>query len=215
MSLYYDHGGIQIWHGDCRLVLPDILGGFELLLTDPPYGIEADRDRDCAKNGWVDYGLGGWDSIPADAALIRMVMARANKHVIWGGNYFALPPSMGWLVWDKGQRDFSLADGELAWTSENRALRIFSFSRAAALQDGRRHPTQKPLALMKWCISMFPEAKSLLDPFCGSGTSLLAAKTFGIAAVGIDSSEKCCEIAAQRLSQEVFDFASDAATAPR
>ena len=206
MTPYYEHAGITIYHGDCRQVLPQ-LGRFDLLLTDPPYGINADRDRDCAKNGWVDYGIGGWDSRPSDEALIQIVRDASDHAVIWGGNYFQLPPSMGWLVWDKGQRNFSLADGELAWTSENRAMRIFSYARALALQDGRQHPTQKPLALMKWCLSLFPSTRTLADPFCGSGTTLVAAKDMGISAVGIDSSEKCCEIAANRLSQEVMAFA--------
>lgn len=206
MRPYYEHAGITIYHGDCREILPDILGGFDLLLTDPAYGLNADRDRACPKNGWVDYGLGGWDSEPASDELIDIVRVRATDQVIWGGNYFRLPPSQGWLVWNKGQRDFSLADGELAWTSKNRALRIFDFSRAAALQDGKKHPTQKPIALMKWCLILFPEAMSVLDPFCGSGTTLIAAKEAHVSAVGIDNNERCREIAAKRLSQEVFDF---------
>jgi DNA modification methylase len=70
----------------------------------------------------------------------------------------------------------------------------------------RVHPTQKPIALMKWCLSMFPDAKTVLDPFCGSGTTLVAAKSMGLSAVGIEQHEPYCEIAAKRLSQEVFDF---------
>lgn len=203
---YYEHAGITIYHGDCREIMPS-LEKFDLLLTDPPYGIKADRDRNCAVNGWVDYGSTGWDSEPASEADIFLARQQTAKQVIWGGNYFSLPPSMGWLVWNKMQRDFSLADGELAWTSESRATRIFDYSRAMALQDGKKHPTQKPIALMKWCLSLFPDTKTVLDPFFGSGTTLIAAKDMRIRAVGIEIEERYCEIAAKRLSQEVFDFA--------
>jgi site-specific DNA-methyltransferase (adenine-specific) len=205
MKPYFEFGGISIYHGDSREILPK-LGRFDLLLTDPPYGINADRDRNCAKNGWVDYGSSGWDKEPVSDELLALCRSKAEASVIWGGNYFDLPISMGWLVWDKGQRDFSLADGELAWTDQNRALRIFTFSRAAALQDGRSHPTQKPLVLMKWCLTFFPLAKSVLDPFMGSGTTLRAAKDAGLTAVGIEREEKYCEIAAKRMAQEVMEF---------
>lgn len=205
MKPYYEHAGITIYHGDCREILPQ-LGTFDLLLTDPPYGINADRDRNSQKYGWVDYGLGGWDSEPATSEDLQLCLSACDKAVIWGGNYFDLPPSMGWLVWNKMQREFSLADGELAWTNASKAIRIFDLSRSVALQDGRQHPTQKPLALMKWCIGRMGSACSLLDPYMGSGTSLVAAKHLGLAATGIDSHEKCCEIAAKRLAQEVFEF---------
>ena len=205
MTPYYDHAGIQIYLGDCREILPS-LPKCDLLLTDPPYGIRASRDRNSQVNGWVDYGNGSWDDSPASDADIFLARQAAKQQVIWGGNYFTLPPSMGWLVWNKMQRNFSLADGELAWTSENRATRIFDLSRAMALQDGKQHATQKPLALMKWCLSLFPEAKSVLDPFLGSGTTLVAAKAMGLTGIGIEEHEPYCEIAAKRLSQEVFNF---------
>lgn len=206
MKPYYSEAGIEIYHGDCRQILPQI-GTFDLLLTDPPYGINADRDRNSQANGWVDYGSSGWDKTPCDSERLTLCRDACSKAVIWGGNYFELPLSMGWLVWNKGQRDFSLADGELAWTSENKALRIFDYSRAEALQDGRVHPTQKPQALMKWCIALFPKAKTVLDPFCGSGTTLVAAKDMGLSAAGIEAEERYCEIAANRLRQEVLQFA--------
>jgi site-specific DNA-methyltransferase (adenine-specific) len=78
-------------------------------------------------------------------------------------------------------------------------------------KETRVHPTQKPLALMKWCLSLFPDAKTVLDPFAGSGTTLVAAKAMGLTAIGIELHEPYCEIAAKRLSQEVFDFGGDAA----
>lgn len=94
-----------------------------------------------------------------------------------GGNYFAdlLPPLQCWYVWDKMQGDFSLADGELAWTSFDKALRIFKYNRGKALQDGKIHPTQKPLQLMKWCLQKASKEGDLIaDFFSGSGTTAVA-----------------------------------------
>lgn len=105
-------------------------------------------------------------------------MIRVSKNqIIWGGNYFAdlLPASQGWLVWNKGQRDFSLADGELAWTSYDKALRIFDYSRAQALRDGKIHPTQKPVALFEWILNLRTKENDLiLDCYSGSGTTAVA-----------------------------------------
>lgn len=153
------------------------------------------------------YGPSDWDSAPAPIEELNAALALCDKAIIWGGNYFPLPPSMGWMVWNKMQREFSLADGELAWTNQTKALRIFDYPRALALLDGKQHPTQKPLALMKWCISKMGVVCNVLDPYMGSGTTLLAAKELGLVAVGIDREEKYCEIAAKRLSQEVLNFA--------
>ena len=155
------------------------LGEFDLLLTDPPYGIKADRDRGGVKWGWKNHGaVTGWDDEKPSRWLIEMLLEPCEKAIIWGGNYFELPPRMGWLVWDKGQRDFSLADCELAWTSETRATRIFEYARGKALQDGKQHATQKPLELMKWCILQIG-GETILDPFAGTGTTGRAAKDLG------------------------------------
>lgn len=207
MTPYYEHAGITIYHGDCREILPT-LPKFDLVLTDPPYGINAARDRRSQKNGWNDYPAGGWDKErPSDGAIVGAVAA-GEACILWGGNYFTdlLPVSSKWLIWDKMQSDFSLADAELAWTSLEGAIRRFNYSRAAALQDGKQHATQKPTALMKWCLSFAPDAKTVLDPFLGSGTTLVACKAMGLQATGIEVCEEYCEIAAKRLRQEVFDF---------
>jgi hypothetical protein len=114
-----------------------------------------------------------------------------------------------WLVWDKQQTMPSFSDVELAWTNlKGIALKMFRFCGAGlmAVEKDRWHPTQKPIALLQWCLSFVPEAKTVLDPFMGSGSSLIAAKNRNIAAIGIEIEEKYCEIAAKRLSQEVFQF---------
>jgi DNA modification methylase len=123
---------------------------------------------------------------------------------------------MRWLIWDKRNDGTSFADCELAWTNQRSAARIFRWrwngmcqEHGGRFKEQRLHPTIKPLALMKWCIGFFPETRSVLDPFMGSGTTLVAAKSLGCKAIGIEMNEKYCEVAAQRLSQEVFDFSEE------
>ncbi len=206
MVPFYQDEAVCIYHGDCREVLP-FLPKSDLLLTDPPYGIDAASKsfRGSRENGWRDYGDASWDAQPIDAETLAACIAKCRTSIVWGGNYFALPPSMGWLVWDKGQRNFSLADGELAWTSEARALRIFEYARGRQLaKEARVHPTQKPVELMLWCIGLFPEAKAVLDPFMGSGTTLVAAKRLGRKAIGIERERAYCELAVERLRQSAL-----------
>lgn len=115
MKPFYDDGkGIVIYCGDNREIANQ-LGRFDLLLTDPPYGIFGNDSvsRHDAANGWAQYGVSDWDKEPACNEFIGVCRSKCGKSIIWGGNYFSLPPSMGWLVWNKGQRNFSLADGEL------------------------------------------------------------------------------------------------------
>ena len=206
---YYNHNGICIFHGDANQILPSI-ETIDLILTDPPYGIDfGESGGFSSSSGWkFSRGNSPWDKERPKKETFDKILNAAPEICIWGGNYFAdlLPPSMGWLIWDKGQRNFSLSDAELAWTSRNNAVRIFEYSRGAAVNDGKEHPTQKPLALMKWCLTFFPDSQIVCDPFMGSGTTLRAAKDLNKQAIGIEIEERYCEIAAKRLSQEVFDF---------
>ncbi len=113
-----------------------------------------------------------------------------------------LPPSMQWLIRDKGQRDFSLADFEMAWTSQHKAARIITYGRGKAVRDGKVHPTQKPVEVMRWCIDMLPkEVRTICDPFAGSGTTGVAAIMMGKSFVGIEREEAYFDIACKRLSE--------------
>jgi DNA modification methylase len=228
MKPYYEHAGIVIYHADAREILPQ-LPLVDLLLTDPPYGIGENSKKNASRGKPVhtcprgrntrgtavpatDYGVYNWDSKPADDDLIKLAINSAEQSIVWGGNYFirALTPAPGWLVWDKlNGGDF--ADCELAWTNLQQAVRCFrhmwnGMLRASERDVPRCHPTQKPIALMAWCLGFVPNAKSMIDPFCGSGSSLVAAKKRGMVGIGIDLSEQYCEISAKRLSQEVLDF---------
>jgi DNA modification methylase len=204
---YYDDGnGIQIFLGDCREILPH-LPTVDLVLTDPPYGIGRDGQRPSTSShgGRKGYEFLGWDKAAPSDDTFRLVIGAGNDAIIWGANYYpqVFPSSPGWLLWDKGQR-IDQADGELAFSTRKGPLRIFTLNRVALMQDGAVHPTQKPEALMKWCMSFFLDAHTILDPFMGSGTTLRAAKDIGRKCIGIEIEEKYCEIAARRLGQEVL-----------
>jgi len=197
---YYERDGITIYNADCRKVLP-FLDRFDLLLTDPPYGIGEDggRFRDRKGGGHRVLPKGGWDKERPKSHLLQGAIDLADECIVWGGNYFAdlFPASRGWLYWDKKMGgDFS--DGELAYTSIDMVLRSFSYCNK---EHGKVHPTQKPVPLMRWCLGLVPEAATVLDPFMGSGTTLVAAKLEGRQAVGIEVNEAYCEAAANRLSQ--------------
>jgi DNA modification methylase len=204
---YYDAGGITIYNMDCRKVLP-WLERFDLLLTDPPYGIGADKMTLGNGKRKIYRGNEEWDSKPPARWQIEQMVEMANHAILWGGNYFALPETRCVLVWDKGTGDNDFADCELAWTNLDKVVKKHFQSWVGANakdKDGARvHPTQKPLALMRWCLSLVPEAQTVLDPYMGSGTTLLACKLEGRKAVLIEAVEAYCESAAKRLSQGVL-----------
>lgn len=212
---YYEEKGIQIYHGDCCEILPS-LPSVDLVLTDPPYGIGRDgmRPSTSSHGGRKPYEFLGWDSESPTPDTFDAIFAASTNQIIWGANYFtrSLPPSMGWLFWDKGQRICG-SDGELAFTSFDCALRVFTFNRVELMLDGAYHPTQKPLKLIKCCIAHadkqvgFPLIETILDPYAGSGSTLRAAKDLGRKAIGIEIEERYCEIAANRLRQQVLQFA--------
>lgn len=204
-------GDATLYHSDCREVLPT-LGKFDLLLTDPPYGIGEDggeKNRVRSGDGRTRFSepkhaAGRWDSERPTKETFSLMESMAAVRMYWGGNYFAdyLPPSMGWLYWDKKiGGDFS--DGELAWTSRRCALRSFSMHAFTGLNGGkdRQHPTQKPLALMAWCLTHAPAAKSVLDPFMGSGTTGVACAQSGRSFTGIERERKYFDIACERISR--------------
>lgn len=221
MKPYYEDSksGIVIYHGDARVIVPQ-LGSFDLVVTDPPYGIGEARKRNSSRSKLAaskDYGIADWDDAPPPDWVLGLIRSCSKHQIIFGGNYFHLPPSSCWLVWDKvnGENDF--ADCELAWTNLPKAVRRIQWQWHGMLQEDmsrkefRVHPTQKPLGVMKWAITQAPaDCKTLLDPFMGSGTTLVAAKALGLTAVGIEREERYCESAAARLSQEVLDFTASA-----
>lgn len=210
---YYEADGITIYNGDCRRIVP-WLPKADLLLTDPPYGIRV------APRGKVGGAPGAriastrfrpvtWDDEPPPTWVLEMLIAHATWSVLWGGNYYRqLDRASCWLVWDKRNDKTSFADCELAWTNFKRAVRVFRWRWNGMLQEDMRnkeirvHPTQKPVALMAWCIGWAKGARSVLDPFMGSGTTLIAAQRLGLRAVGIEQDESYCAAAVRRLQED-------------
>lgn len=197
-------GGQRLILGDCLEVMP-LLGKVEAVVTDPPYGIDYGRSGGfSASHGWGNWRENvEWDKERPQPEVFKAILDNSKDQIIWGGNYFAdlLPPSMRWLAWDKGQRDFSLADMELAWTSQQKAVRVFTYARGKARNDGKQHPTQKPVALMKWCLGFLPDAKTILDPFMGSGTTLVACQKLGRQGIGIELDPDYFDIACKRVDE--------------
>ena len=202
---YYDHGGITIYHGDCREILPH-LPKVDLVLTDPPYGILAESGSAATRRsgGNLDAGRMAWDVAP-ERWLLDAILENHEAAFVWGGLHLDLPPTFGYLLWDKQIDGLNFGECEVCWTTERFAPRIFRY-RAVGVDGGKQHPTQKPVALMRWRIEKAGDPQTILDPFMGSGTTLRAAKDLGRKAIGIEIEEKYCEIAATRLQQEVFDW---------
>jgi len=209
---YYAEDGIIILNSDCRDILPH-LPKFDLLLTDPPYGIGADKPRgNTGRNKHIlqkIYPDISWDIAP-DSQFIFDCTQSAKLAIVWGGNYFCLPATPTILVWDKVNGTNRYADCEIAWSNMGGAARIFKWKWHGFLQDEsavkepRFHPTQKPLKVISWCLSLAGDIETVLDPFMGSGTTLVAAKMRGLKAVGIEREKEYCDIAIERMAQGVL-----------
>ena len=192
-------GNATLYLGDCRDILPT-LGKVDAVVTDPPYGLGDKLSTTPGVGEWGKmYEVGGFDWDQEIPDNICSVIAAGLDAIVWGGNYFQLPSMRGWLIWDKMQ-EHSSGHGELAWTTIDIPIRTFRYARVQLASEGKEHPTQKPLAVMRWCLSM-ADGETVLDPFMGSGTTLVAAKLEGRKAVGIEINEAYCESAAKRLSQ--------------
>ena len=205
-------GDCQLYLGDCRDILPT-LPKVDCVLTDPPYGIGAASSKFYGttkrKNSFaapIDYGHSEWDSVSINADEVSALVGAGDTVIMWGGNYFDLPPSSCWFVWDKVNDGTAFADCELAWSNMPKAVRIFrhqwaGMMRASERGSQRTHPTQKPIALMRWCIEQAGNPQTILDPFMGSGTTGVAAVQMGRSFIGIERESKYFDIACKRIEQ--------------
>ena len=196
-------GKITLYNADCMEIMKGFADKqFDLAIVDPPYGIGAENHAGKKENGWTQWEKKGWDSKTPDKTYFNELFRVSKNQIIWGGNYMtdSLYPSMGWVIWDKGQRDFSLADGEMAWTSFNKAMRIWDYSRAKNLSEKRIHPTQKPVQLYKWILNKYAkEGDKILDSHFGSGSSVIAAHDGGFEFTGIELDEEYYNAAKERI----------------
>lgn len=199
-------GDCTLYNADCREVLPT-LAKVDAVITDPPYGINENHKKVASRGKLAaarDYGEFDWDKEAPEDSLIDLIREKAEWQAFFGGNYFTLPPSSCWLVWDKlnGNNDF--ADCELCWTNWPKAVRRLQWLWNGMIRQGneaRHHPTQKPLEVMKWVIGLCPKAETILDSFMGSGTTGVAAVQMGRSFIGIEREPQYFDIACKRIEQ--------------
>jgi site-specific DNA-methyltransferase (adenine-specific) len=224
MKPYYEDPWVTIYHADCREVLPSLDWKGVAVVSDPQYGIGFNTQAKRTRKTGLAFGkksaelsrdpkwkpLQNSDKTPFDPTPLLAF----EEAILWGANNYAhlLPPTRGWLVWDKlgDKAPSNFGDCELAWTSFDRSIRVWrqlwrGLARAGEDNMSRNgiklHACQKPAELMRWCIQ-FTTFPIILDPYMGSGTTLLAAKDLNRKAIGIEIEESDCEKAALRLSQD-------------
>jgi site-specific DNA-methyltransferase (adenine-specific)/modification methylase len=201
-------GNATLYLGDCAEVL-SIIDRVDAVITDPPYGINENSKKVASRGNMAapkDYGDFDWDKAPPPDELIELIRTKGKYQTFFGGNYFTLPPTSCWLVWDKLNGDNDFADCELAWTNWPKAVRRLQWRWNGMIRQGneqRYHPTQKPLEVMKWVIELCPKSETILDPFMGSGTTGVAAIQMGRKFIGIEREPKYFEIACKRIQQAV------------
>lgn len=196
MSRIEQIGNATLYLGDCREIVPG-LALFDAVVTDPPYGIgfAAQPTKWQRRAGKQPEA---WDN--ATAVDIIDLLAKGKDQIVWGGNYYTLPPSRGWLSWFKPDAPPSMGNFELAWTNLDRTARQISVSIGTTNAERVGHPTQKPLAVMKWCLSLI-QARSILDPFMGSGTTGVAAVQMGKTFTGVEIEPRYFDIACKRIEE--------------
>lgn len=199
-------GAATLYCGDCREVLPT-LPKVDLILTDPPYGIgeAAGKNKSRGKLAVAkDYGNDEWDNEPIDDELLGLTIAAGTNAIIFGGNYFNVPPSPCWLVWDKENGASDFADCELAWTNLQKAVRLKRFMWNGMLRANNEqrgdHPTQKPIGVMLWALDLAPKnTLTVADPFAGSRTTGVACMRMGKTFYGIEREPKYFDIMCRRI----------------
>ena len=187
-------GDAVLYLGDCREILPT-LGKVDAVVTDPPYGL-GDRMQGGTWGAALKYGdMRVWDQ-GAPQVIVDDIIALLVPAIIWGGNYFAVPPSRCWLSWSKLNAVPTMAALELAWTNLDRPAK--EIRHGVGVHD-TGHPTQKPIAVMEWCLGFLPYAQTILDPFMGSGTTGVACARLGRKFIGIELHEPYFDIACRRI----------------
>lgn len=199
-------GECTLYLADCREVLPT-LPKVDAVLTDPPYGIGEAAGKNKSRGNMAvakDYGNDEWDNQAISADLLHMVMNSGRYNIIFGGNYYPMPATSCWLVWDKLNGDNDFADCEMAWTNLPKAVRRIRYMwnrmlRANGEERGD-HPTQKPLGVMAWCLQQLPaDTRTVIDPFMGSGTTGVACVAAGMAFTGIERETRYFDAACRRI----------------
>ena len=197
-----------VYNQDCLEAMrqmPD--KAFDLAIVDPPYGLNITKIWGSAENGYRQWDKKEWDKMPPPSEYFAELRRVSRNQIVWGANHFIeafASNSAGWVIWDKGQRDFTLADGEMAWTSFDRAMRIFNYSRAKMQQENRIHINQKPVALYKWLLTNYAkQGDTILDTHLGSGSSRIAAYDLGFDFTGYELDKDYFEAQEQRFANHI------------
>ena len=201
---YYQDEYCTIYNADCHEVLPQ-LEPVDLVLTDPPYGIK--RFVKGIGNGdrMKNKSCCGFNNNVPTKEFFETLIKLSKESIFWGMNNFELPCTEHFLVWDKEQTVDNFASAELAWCNISKPAKVFRYSiHQHNPNKFGGHPTEKPLLLFIWCVALANNPQTVLDPFMGSGTTLRAAKDLGRKAIGIEIEKKYCDIAIERLRQEVL-----------
>lgn len=209
-------GDCTLYLGDCLEILPT-LPKVDAVITDPPYGIGfASQPTNYQRAAGMKPQT--WDDAPISR--LPELLALGKVQVVWGGNYYSMPPSRGWLSWFKPDAPPSMASFELAWTSIDQNARQIVHSIAATNAERVGHPTQKPLKVMRWCIDQVGNPETIIDPFMGSGTTGVACANLGRKFIGVEISEVYFDIACQRIEnayrqEKLFPDEQKAVDVPR
>ncbi len=195
-------GQCRLICGDCLDVMPTI-GGVDAVVTDPPYGLgDKWQGGGGGKSSWGfnPAEAKAWDGSISDVVL--SLPGHCRDAIIWGGNYYRLPSSRCWLIWDKKTPDtFTTGQAEMAWTNFDRPIRVYRLAQCEQANEGPKfHPTQKPLSLMEWCLK-WTDAETILDPFMGAGTTGVACVRTGRKFIGIEREPSYFQIAVKRIRQ--------------
>ena len=207
-------GNAVLYEGDCLEILPT-LDNVDACITDPPYGLNIGGSGTIGGSGVVqpkDYGRSDWDEFPMSAGQWTAIRRISDRWIVWGGNHLAhvIGPHAGMLVWDKRCQDGwddTFSEMEVAFTNTLSRAKGFRHLWAGALRASerganvRQHHTQKPVALMEWCLSFLPDAHTILDPFMGSGTTGVACAKLGRRFIGIEIEPRYFTIACKRIEQ--------------
>lgn len=189
-------GECELYLGDCMDIMPT-LGKVDAVVTDPPYGLGKKMSGGTWATKASHYSdLHIWD-LEANQKWIDKIISLNVPSIVWGGNYFIMPPSRCWLVWKKPHFP-TMADCELAWCSVDGNAKVFDGLRSYGEES---HPTEKPLAIMEWCINNLPHSEIILDPFMGSGTTGVACVKLGRKFIGIEKEQKYFDIACKRIEE--------------
>lgn len=209
---YISHDGtIQMYRADCAAVWP-CLPRLDLCLTDPPYGIGERLVRGGSGGSFdmlIHSGANEWDH-PIEPEAVRSIFDGSRDQIIWGGNFYEMPPCKKPLCWNKLRpNQQNLSEWEYAWSSLEGRAEMFTYCANGGFvtKEKRVHPTQKPVPLMNWCLDFFPDAETVIDPYMGSGSTLVACVATGRKCIGVERDPEYFNIAVKRVEQAFADQA--------